>query len=124
MGHAQHKYKIKQNAMQYNLTGAALLTGDVNMILVEGGPKGKSIFIKGIKQYKKLMLSRIDWNQYTEEGSEPNSCVLVWEGIVQHRSFRNFRLKGCTETEAQAFLDKSESVHYWSSALNHVVETY
>lgn len=82
LSHPQHKFKVNQvqifltitiqNAKQYNLTGAALITPDLNLVVVEGGPKG-------INQYKKLMQRRIDWTQYQSSSDTPNQCILVWE---------------------------------------------
>jgi hypothetical protein len=49
-----------------------LITPDLNLLVVEGGPKG-------ITAYKKLMQRRIDWSQYQDPTIEPNVCTLVWE---------------------------------------------
>ena len=43
------------NAQQYHLTGCVLVYSNVNLVIVEGGPKA-------LKKYKKLMLHRIKWN--------------------------------------------------------------
>ena len=45
---------MDKNAEQLNLTGCVILHGDVNVIVVEGGPKQ-------LKKYKHLLLTRIDW---------------------------------------------------------------
>lgn len=49
------KFKVDMNAQQLHLTGRLLLFRDINLIIVEGGPKG-------LKKFKKLMLRRIKWN--------------------------------------------------------------
>lgn len=115
LSHAQHKFKVTQNATQYNLTGAGLCLPDLNIVIVEGGPKG-------IKAYKKLLLGRIKWDQYS---GVPNTCTLVWEGAVQTQSFRGFRLKNYpTDDYALMFLEKHNGQAYWTAAKNYVVETY
>ena len=52
------------------------LVEDVNIVVVEGGPKQQ-------KKYKQLMMSRIKWEEdtYTDkEGNEHNNqCELIWE---------------------------------------------
>ena len=58
------------------MTGTIVLYEDVNVVVVEGGPKQQ-------KKYKQLMLKRIKWTEETfkdKEGAEVNNqCVLVWE---------------------------------------------
>merc|ERR1719186_2394168 len=45
------KWKIEKNAQQLYMTGAVVLYQDVNVVVVEGGPKQ-------MKKYKQLMMSR------------------------------------------------------------------
>ncbi|KAB0395386.1 hypothetical protein E2I00_010472 [Balaenoptera physalus] len=79
------KFKIEANAGQLYLTGVVVLHKDVNVVVVEGGPKAQ-------KKFKRLMLHRIKWDEQTsntkgdddEESDEEavkktNKCVLVWE---------------------------------------------
>ena len=70
------KFKVETNAKQLYMTGCMVLYEDVNVVVVEGGPKQQ-------KKYKQLMLNRIKWAEESykdKEGSEmDNSCVLVWE---------------------------------------------
>ena len=58
------------------MTGTIVIYEDVNVVVVEGGPKQQ-------KKYKQLMLKRIKWGEETykdKEGAEvSNQCVLVWE---------------------------------------------
>ena len=59
------------------MTGTIVIYEDVNVVVVEGGPKQQ-------KKYKQLMLKRIKWAEETykdpKEGTEVNNqCVLVWE---------------------------------------------
>lgn len=55
LSHPQQKFRVDRNAAQLGLTGVAVVTSEVAMVVAEGGAKG-------IKQYKKLMLRRIKWN--------------------------------------------------------------
>ena len=41
-----HKFKVEMNAKQLNMTGTVVLFKDVNVVVVEGGPKQ-------MKKYKK-----------------------------------------------------------------------
>ncbi|NXF27433.1 PRPF3 protein, partial [Rhodinocichla rosea] len=61
------KFKIEANAGQLYLTGVVVLHKDVNVVVVEGGPKAQ-------KKFKRLMLHRIKWDEQTSntkgEGEE------------------------------------------------------
>ncbi|NWJ07117.1 PRPF3 protein, partial [Crypturellus undulatus] len=52
------KFKIEANAGQLYLTGVVVLHKDVNVVVVEGGPKAQ-------KKFKRLMLHRIKWDEQT-----------------------------------------------------------
>mgnify|MGYP001795835818 CR=1 FL=1 len=64
--------------------GCVVLTKDLNVVVVEGGPKA-------LKKFKHLMLHRIKWSEdrkrrHRQEDSDDedeekniNHCVLVWE---------------------------------------------
>ena len=77
-----HKFKVSKNAEQLMLTGCGIMGSDTNVVIVEGSERA-------IKQYKKLMMNRIKWDEASapEEGDEnadmadkgPNKCVLMWE---------------------------------------------
>ncbi len=58
------------------MTGCVVMYEDVNVVVVEGGPKAQ-------KKYRQLMTNRIKWDEdvYTDkDGSEKdNACALVWE---------------------------------------------
>ena len=49
------KFKVDMNAQQLHLTGRLLLFRDINIVIVEGGPKG-------LKKFRKLMMRRIKWD--------------------------------------------------------------
>lgn len=70
------RFKVETNAKQLFMTGSVVLYEDVNVVVVEGGPKQQ-------KKYKQLMLNRIKWDDETyqdKDGTEmDNGCILVWE---------------------------------------------
>lgn len=130
LSHPQHKFKVDKNANQYNLSGVAIEYSGMNLVVVEGGPKG-------LKHYKALMLRRIDWSDEKKDdqaddnnasggpGQEkkPNECILVWEGEVKKKMFRGFKFKKLpTEAKVKEFLEKVGAVHYWDAARNWVTE--
>jgi len=49
-----HKFKVRKNALQFGLNGLAIFENNFALVVVEGGQKS-------IKNYRKLMTSRIDW---------------------------------------------------------------
>ncbi|GJJ10551.1 hypothetical protein Clacol_004778 [Clathrus columnatus] len=119
-----HRFKVRKNAEQMSLTGLCLFNPNFNLIYVEGAPKF-------IRQYKRLMLHRIQWteasrpraeenieidNEEHEAGKgdgkgllpdegllslEDNRCDLIWEGEIGDRAFRSFKPKSCP-TDASA----------------------
>lgn len=127
----RHKYKVDVNAQENFLTGCAVLYRGCCAVLVEGGPKG-------IERYKKLMLRRIDWNDFTTEEEEEdkemdvekqkakeraaadrphNYCDLVWEGTVLKAAFKNFQVDLFpSESDARKFLKQRGVPHYWDAA--------
>lgn len=132
--HPQHKYKVSVNAKQMHLTGAALVCDNMSVVIVEGPDKY-------IKQYKKVMLRRIDWanrkdrieDEEEEDSDEQmsggeggdngnldysgNECHLVWEGETGYRKFTGFRIRDCpTETQANNWLAGAGCEQYWKLA--------
>ncbi|KAI9333725.1 pre-mRNA processing factor 3-domain-containing protein [Obelidium mucronatum] len=129
----QHRFKVDVNANQLCLSGAVLLHPGSNLVIVEGGNRG-------IKQYKKLMMRRIDWTEGAGEGADdeenstagrsvedngkPNECILVWEGKIKRRLFAGFNVIQCpTERSVKDALEKVGAVHYWDAAKHYAVET-
>lgn len=132
LSNPQHKFKVRKNAEQLYLTGVCLYTPRFALVVVEGAAKH-------IKQYKKLMLSRIDWTEdvvpYAVADADPdappasgagqdgqpeepvnmaeNECVMVWEGEHRDRLFNHFRPKSCpTDHLAREFLGpKAEGLY-------------
>ncbi|NXY27295.1 PRPF3 protein, partial [Pomatorhinus ruficollis] len=119
------KFKIKANAGQLYLTGVVVLYKDVNMVVVEGGPKAQ-------KKFKHLMLHRIKWDEQMssmkgedddesdeESVKKTNKCSLVWEGMAKDRSFGEMKFKECpTENIAREHFKKHSAEHYWDLALS------
>ncbi|KAJ3349413.1 hypothetical protein HDU83_000569 [Entophlyctis luteolus] len=118
----QHRFKVEVNATQLFLSGVALLYSGSNLVIVEGGNRG-------IKQYKKLMLRRIDWSETADDEDDedneekelpeeaPNSCVMIWEGKVKKRMFTGFKVVQCaTERDVKDALERAGASHYWDAA--------
>ncbi|NXM33570.1 PRPF3 protein, partial [Oxyruncus cristatus] len=122
------KFKIEANAGQLYLTGVVVLHKDVNVVVVEGGPKAQ-------KKFKRLMLHRIKWDEQTsntkgedddesdeESVKKTNKCSLVWEGTAKERSFGEMKFKQCpTENMAREHFKKHSAEHYWDLALSESV---
>ncbi|NXQ29410.1 PRPF3 protein, partial [Alaudala cheleensis] len=119
------KFKIEMNAGQLYLTGVVVLHKDVNVVVVEGGPKAQ-------KKFKRLMLHRIKWDEQTsntkgekddesdkESIKKTNKCSLVWEGMAKNRSFGEMKFKQCpTENMVREHFKKHNTEHYWDLALS------
>uniref|UniRef100_A0A8C7NM97 U4/U6 small nuclear ribonucleoprotein Prp3 n=1 Tax=Oncorhynchus mykiss TaxID=8022 RepID=A0A8C7NM97_ONCMY len=63
------KFKVEANANQLYLTGTVVLHRDVNMVVVEGGPKAQ-------KKFKRLMLSRIKWEEHNSKRDGENVIYI------------------------------------------------
>ncbi|RCN31155.1 hypothetical protein ANCCAN_23071 [Ancylostoma caninum] len=96
--HPAKKFKVEMNAKQLQMTGVILLHKNINLVVVEGGPKQQ-------KFYKNLMLNRIKWEDEVigqkkdadkDAPGERNSCQLIWEGQVKRRNFRDFSVVTAT----------------------------
>ena len=114
------KFKVMTNANQLNLTGCVVFYEDVNVVVVEGGPKQ-------LKKYKHLMLNRIKWDEETfsrKDGEElPNKCTLVWEGQTKERNFTELSNKQCpSESFARDFFKNHGVDHYWDLAYSSAVK--
>ena len=117
-----HRFKVRKNAEQMNLTGLCIFNPALSVIYIEGAAKF-------VRNYKRLMLHRISWTsaarpkgdageiELAEDGTEPsngaiketvdgggdgktvsledNRCDLIWEGEIVERAFKNFRPKTC-----------------------------
>ena len=141
-----HRFKVRKNAEQMNLTGVCIFHPSFSVVYVEGAHKY-------IRQYKRLMLHRIAWTEAArerggedveidegEEGEnvaadkgkaravtpaegegmslEDNKCWMIWEGQLRDRAFNNFRPKSCpTDSAAKEVLGEKLS-GYWDQAKN------
>merc|ERR1712056_75065 len=118
----RHLFKIDMNAQQFHLTGCCIsCPGVANIVIVEGGPRA-------IKRYKKLMTRRIKWSEDMKDDDEDEAddddedtapklqdhCVLVWEGCVKTRIFKNWKVTHArSEAEARETLADRGGEHYW-----------
>uniref|UniRef100_A0A665U013 U4/U6 small nuclear ribonucleoprotein Prp3 n=1 Tax=Echeneis naucrates TaxID=173247 RepID=A0A665U013_ECHNA len=116
------KFKVEANANQLYLTGTVVLHRDVNLVVVEGGPKAQ-------KKFKRLMMHRIKWEEHNskrDDGDDDtkrnNKCWLIWEGTAKERSFGDMKFKQCpTESMAREHFKKHGTEHYWDLALSQSV---
>lgn len=119
LGDQSTKFKVEANCKQLYMTGCVILCKELNVIVVEGGPKQQ-------KQYKKLMLRRIKWNELAfldKDGNEQrNKCSLVWEGVIKDRAFSDIQCKvSPSETFAREFFKQHDVEHYWNIVLSDVI---
>lgn len=119
----KHRFKVDSNARQLILSGCAIIFGGgMDLVIVEGGAKS-------IRKFKKLMLSRIDWNKKANEddvsattqsnSGQVNKCTLIWEGTALKSNFQQFRFETFTsEAAVRKYLNQHWSEHYWDLAKN------
>lgn len=108
------KFKIEANSKQLYLTGCTVLHKDINVVVVEGGPKSQ-------RKFQRLMMLRLKWDEEKkskkDEDDEPNSCQLIWEGESKQKNFGTMTFKQClTEAAAREFFKKHGVEHYWDLA--------
>merc|ERR1711976_317845 len=122
LNNKRHLFEIDMNAQQFHLTGCCIsCPGVANIVIVEGGPRA-------IKRYKKLMTRRIKWaeDQKDDDDDEEDDddevtapklqdhCVLIWEGVVKMRIFKNWKVTHArSEAEARKTLADRGGEHYW-----------
>ncbi|KAF6151607.1 hypothetical protein GIB67_010283 [Kingdonia uniflora] len=120
LSHPQTRFKVDVNAQENRLTGSAVLSEGISVVVVEGGSKP-------IKRYGKLMLNRINWaaavsteDDMNETEEKPvNKCVLVWQGSVAKPSFYKFHVHQCrTEAAARKVFSDAGVAHYWDLVAN------
>ncbi|XP_002731125.1 U4/U6 small nuclear ribonucleoprotein Prp3 [Saccoglossus kowalevskii] len=122
------KFKIEANCNQLHMTGFVVLYRDVNVVVVEGGPKQQ-------RKFKRLMLQRIKWNDDKrskdddddddsddEREKKGNKCCLVWEGMNKNRAFGDIKFKACpTERIAKEQFRNHGVEHYWDLANSEAI---
>jgi U4/U6 small nuclear ribonucleoprotein PRP3 len=116
------------------LTGVCIMHPKFNLVVAEGGEQS-------IKQYRKLMTSRIDWTENAptrQEGTQHgalrqwlqaedeggglkdlslNELKLVFEGQVKLRTFKKWGSRVCeTEGEVREILSRHKMESFWSLA--------
>ncbi|KAL4569218.1 hypothetical protein LXL04_024853 [Taraxacum kok-saghyz] len=122
LSHPQTRFKVDVNAQENRLSGCAVISEGVCVVVVEGGAKS-------VKRYQKLMLKRINWaaavkeeEMEEDEGDDDkvkNKCVLVWQGSVAKPSFHRFLVHECrTENAGRKVFSDAGVGHYWDLALN------
>ncbi|GFP93068.1 U4/U6 small nuclear ribonucleoprotein prp3 [Phtheirospermum japonicum] len=126
LSHPQARFKVDINAQENRMTGCAIISEGISVVVVEGGAKS-------IKRYGKLMLRRIDWTaavkkeedaENDEEKKPLNKCVLVWQGSVAKPNFNRFFVQECrTETASRRFFSDHGVAHYWDLAVNFTEDT-
>ncbi|KAI9891581.1 MAG: hypothetical protein M1814_002704 [Vezdaea aestivalis] len=134
LANGRHRFKISKNAEQHAMTGVCILHPKFNLVIVEGGQHS-------IRDYKKLMLNRIDWTENSpsrvREGNQEalasfltaeddkgqlkdlqlNKCSLVFEGEVKNRGFRKWGHKVCeTDGLARDALTRAKYENFWTLA--------
>lgn len=121
LSHPQSRFKVDMFAREYRLTGCAVISDGITVVVAEGGSKT-------IKKYGKVMLRRINWANTVKEDEEDedesvdkpvNKCVLVWQGSVAKPVFNRFLIHDCmTEAAARKIFSDAGVVHYWDIAVN------
>ncbi|EJW86193.1 hypothetical protein WUBG_02894 [Wuchereria bancrofti] len=120
LAHPAKKFKVEMNAKQLHMTGLILLHNNINLVIVEGGPKQQ-------KAFKNLMLNRIKWGdeiigqkkeaENKDTPGERNDCSLIWEGIQKRRNFGEVKCMVATlEKQAREILEKHGAAHFWDLA--------
>jgi len=136
----KHKFKIDTQQNSLSLTGCVLQLSDsspgaqdgVNIVVVEGGPKG-------IQKFCRLMLRRIKWNTVIEEDKDDdseedseeeeneedkakrlanlNGCLLVWKGYTARREFSSFTFQVFDDPgKCRAYVQARGVPQYWDIA--------
>lgn len=117
------KFKIEANVKQLTMTGVVVLYKNVNIVVVEGGPKQQ-------KKFKRLMLHRIKWSEdlVSKDGTDsstekiPNKCDLVWEGSTKARAFGEIKFKQAPNESFARELFKNRKVEqYWDLSYSMAV---
>lgn len=121
LSHPQSRFKVDMFARENRLTGCAVISDGISVVVVEGGSKS-------IKRYGKVMLRRINWANAVKDEDEDedesddkpvNKCVLVWQGSVAKPAFNRFLIHDCmTEAAARKILADAGVLHYWDIAVN------
>ena len=128
----KNRFKIDKNSQQLYLTGLCLMNRENtlnNLLYVEGG-------YKAIQRFKKLVLSRIKWNETekdlvnqklslknddekNKENNNINNCKLLWEGSVRKRIWGKWKMREIkSEQDAIAILKEKNMEYIWNMIKN------
>lgn len=122
------KFKVLMNAKQLQMTGVVIMLEDINVVVVEGGPRQQKFFqnlmlnrikwseeIAGQRHVRKTVTHAVDDEAQQQPQGERNQCTLIWEGIVQKRVFAGEPrvFQASNHKQAREFLDKHGVPHYW-----------
>ena len=127
----KNRFKIDKNSQQLYLTGLCLMNRENtlnNLLYVEGG-------FKAIQRFKKLVLSRIKWNETEkdlinksqclknedEKNNENNinNCKLLWEGSVKKRIWSKWKMREIkSEQDAISILKEKNMEYIWKMIKN------
>uniref|UniRef100_A0A4W6FRS7 U4/U6 small nuclear ribonucleoprotein Prp3 n=1 Tax=Lates calcarifer TaxID=8187 RepID=A0A4W6FRS7_LATCA len=96
------KFKVEANANQLYLTGTVVLHKDVNLVVVEGGPKSQ-------KKFKRLMMHRIKWEEHNSkrDGKSSLSLECFWGHEVQAVPHREHGQRTLQEARHRTLLGPS-----------------
>eukprot|EP00996_Jenningsia_fusiforme_P003400 NODE_419_length_2276_cov_25.425685_g385_i0.p1 GENE.NODE_419_length_2276_cov_25.425685_g385_i0~~NODE_419_length_2276_cov_25.425685_g385_i0.p1 ORF type:complete len:623 (+),score=165.12 NODE_419_length_2276_cov_25.425685_g385_i0:193-2061(+) len=107
------RLKVDMNANQLKLTGCAIISGPINMVVIEGGRKPTRKFVH-------LMTSRVHWGEddiLQEDGKSSgvsNWCSLVWQGCSATKQFTTFKLQQFASAEkAKKFMTDKGCIYLW-----------
>ncbi|KAI0402999.1 pre-mRNA processing factor 3-domain-containing protein [Xylaria palmicola] len=134
LANGQHRFKVSKNAEQFDLKGLVIMHPKQSLVIVEGGEHS-------VRQYKKLMLNRIDWTENApprdraaqsdgtrdwlraedEKGDLKdltlNKCQLLFEGEVKSQAFHSFKSRACeTDADARQALSRAKLESFWNMA--------
>lgn len=101
-------FKIDMNAKQLGLNGVCCnIRGGESLIIAEGG-------FKSIEKYRKLLMSRIKWNEDDKGGvSNGGGCELVWGGEISEFRFQKWTMYNFDdEIKVVEFLKKFKVDNY------------
>jgi U4/U6 small nuclear ribonucleoprotein PRP3 len=65
------RFKVERNCEQLHMTGCVVVCKDVNIVVVEGGPKQQ-------KKFRRLMLHRIAWNRAAKDQMDDGERQNEW----------------------------------------------
>ncbi|KAF9264257.1 PRP3-domain-containing protein [Marasmius fiardii PR-910] len=142
-----HQFKVRKNAEQLNLTGVCIFNPNFSMVYVEGAAKFirnykrlMTVRIAWTEAARPRGGEDVVIDNDTEEGDEvqtgssgaanaenkseqaggleDNRCDLVWEGLLKHREFNNFKARSCPTDGAAKEVLGERLKGYWDQAKN------